>query len=300
MSGSSIAYLTKPGTEVQHYYLVTFLRMLCRYQVMRMHTVAYALFPTRAQSAAMAAAQRVVHNAAKKNYITHVNWMNGRRYYALTSKGARFLNELTEDYGARPTATALRKQNKDHREWCTLIAIASDQRGMRGFGEAEISGGMHTDIMGYFGHIPDAITLVENGDKRAAVWHEVETSRRSTTRRTSTPNELCGAEKFVRLVRTLQDKHHLVHEAKEWPLLLAVHCGSARIEREIRALIERVGGIKDERGYTLPFARGGELQVIINKLTCEHEGAWAGVLPWTGCPRDPQGPVDRFVQRQVR
>lgn len=301
---STIAYLTKPGTEVQHYYLVTFVRMLCRHQVMRMHTIAYALFPNRTQSAAMTAAQRVVSNARKKGYITHVNWMNGRRYYALTSKGARFLNELNEEEGAHSTVPALRKQNKDHREWGTLIAIASEQRGMSGLGEAEIAGSMYADLTKYFAHIPDAVTLVNRGNVRHALWHEVETSRRSTTRRTTTPKESCGAEKFAHLVETLRNKFYLTHAGEEWRLTLILHCGSAKIERELRGLLVGAGGTPEGDGYTFPFSRRTPtpelLAVVINQLPGEHENAWTGVLPWRGCDLEPKSPIDRFVHRPAR
>lgn len=314
------SFLNRAGLEVQHNYLVAFLRLLCRYQVLRMHTIAYGLFPLRTQSAALAAAQRVVSNAVKRKYVASVTWTNGRRYFALTGRGARFINELDPDFGARATISSLMSLNKEHREWGVLISMASEHRGMPGFSEALIAGQMHTDITTYFGHTPDAITLF--GD--IAVWHEVETSRRSTTRRAAAPRTMSGAEKLIHLVRTLRDAHHITHAGKQYPLALIMHCATDKIEREVRNLIltaiEPHGGTAVEEGFEVGFLRtaalddvpddmpeGGELsvptdgplmlQIVIDKLPATPEEAWTGVLPWAGCPGQPRGPLDEFIRR---
>lgn len=316
------SFLTRAGIEVQHNYLVAFLRLLARFEVLRMHTIAYGLFPSRTQSAALAAAQRVVSNAVKQRYVESVVWTNARRYYALTGKGARFVNELDPDFGARATGAALRLLNKEHREWGVLIAMASEHRRMPGFSESLIAGQMHTDITTYFGHTPDAVTLF--GD--IAVWHEVEMSRRSTTRRRAAPRTLSGAEKLIDLVRTLRTKHHITHGGKQYPVALIMHCATDKIEREVRNLILAAirphGGIEREEGFEVDFDRtpaddevpddmpeGGvlseptegpaALQIVINKLPATPEEAWSGVLPWAGCPGEPHGPVDEFIQMKA-
>lgn len=295
------AILNRAGPAVQHVYLVSFLRLLCRYECMRTYTVAFAMFPTRTQSAALAAAQRVVTNANKKGYIHALNWMDGRRYYALSPKGARFLNELDPEYCARSTVSALSRQNKNHRDWSVLIAIASEHRQFSGFSESLIAGDMHNDITSYFGHIPDAVTVMP----QAAIWHEVETSRRSTTRRVESPNALCGAEKLVHLVQTLRVKHVLTHHGKTYPVMLAMHCAGDKIEREVRALIEKAISpfLWEKKDYGYDVAREGSqsrsMMIIVNSLPLTPEdGAWTDVLPWAMSPGEPKSDVDRFVQRQ--
>lgn len=294
--------LSTHGYLVQHHYLVAFLHMLSRYECVKMHTVAYALFPSRTRSAAIAAAQRVVHNAARLKLIASVSWLSSERYYALTARGARYLNEVGPDddidVNARPTIKALALQNKKHRDWGVLIAIASEQRQMVGLSESLIAGALHKDISKYIGHVPDALTFVGSG----CVWHEVETSRRSTTRRAAAPGAMSGIEKLKHLIDSLRAKHHVVYQKTEWPVTLMMHCGSAKIEREVRAVIEKAilgqpGEEKSDDGYTVNFERGGPMHIVINRLPRTIEEAWDGVLPWADCEVEGKSEVDRFVVR---
>ena len=299
MTMTQRAVLTRAGPAAQRAYLLAFLRLVHQHECVRMYTVAFALFPNRTQSAALAAAQRVVTNAKQQRYIQSVNWMDSHRYYALTKRGAAFLNELDPELEAHSTMHALHLENKRHRHWGVLIAIASAQRGMEGFSEALISGEMHNDITTYFGHTPDAVTIANN----IAVWHEVETSRRSTTRRAETQGTLCGAEKLTHLVRTIREKRVLEHRGWAYPLILVMHCAGEAIERSVRAILDAavktLGGEKTSTGYSVPCdgADSDPLTITINLLPLEPEdGAWCGLLPWAGCPVKPVSECDEYLR----
>lgn len=303
------ALLNRAGPAVQHAYLFAFLRMLHQYECVRMFTVAFALFPNRTQTAASAAAQRVVTNAKKLRYIRSLNWMDGHRYYALTELGASFLNELDAELCAHSTVPTLRLENKRHRHWGVLIAIASAHRGAEGFSESLISGDMHSDITQYFGHTPDAVTVTDD----ACVWHEVETSRRSTSRKSETPDKMCGVEKLSHLVLTLREKRTLEHRGWAYPLTLIMHCVGGVIERSVRATIEAaitpLGGTPNANGYSVSCdgADNPPFIIIINMLPQEPEGpegpengtwsgAWSGVLPWRSCGGEVTSTCDQYLQ----
>ena len=293
------AVLNRAGPAVQRAYLLSFLHLVHQHECVRMYTVAFALFPNRAQSAAQAAAQRVVTHAMKLRYVRAVNWTDEHRYYALTQRGANFLNELDAELCAQATVHALHLQQKNHRHWGVLIAIASEHRGMLGFSEALISGEMHSDITTYFGHTPDAVTI--HGDK--AIWHEVETSSRSTTRRAKTPDVMCGTEKLIHLVRTIREKRALEFRAFMHPITLVMHCAGDAIERQVRTLVEAavmpLKGKKVKDGYSVPCdgADSDNLTIIINRLPVEPEnGAWCNVLPWSNCPGEVHSASDSYLQ----
>lgn len=325
MTIEKTSFLNRTGIEVQHHYLVAFLRLLARYEALRMHTIAYALFPLRTQTAAMAAAQRVVSNAVKLKYVDWRPWkgtIRYTRYYALTPKGARFVNALDPDFGARSTMPSLGLLNKEHRDYGVLIAIASEHRGMTGFSESLIAGQMHSDITKHFLHTPDALTLI-NG---RAVWHEVEMSPRSTKRHRATQDTPSGKEKLAHLVQVLRDKRHITHAGKQYPIALVMHCVTDKIARAVRSVIwdaiKDGGGTKSGDVFEVDFGRyasapnelpddmpeGGELlepeltdgprklEIIINRIPLRPEDAWSGVLPWAGCPGDLKGPLDHFMQ----
>lgn len=320
------SFLNRSGIEVQYNYLVAFLRLLARYEALRMHTIAYALFPRRTPEAAHAAAQRVVANALAEKYVDWAPWKGTTRYtryYALTRTGAQFVSALDPDFGARSTVSSLRLLNKEHRDWGVMIAMASEHRGMTGFSESLIAGQMHSDVTKYFGHTPDALTLT-NG---MAVWHEVETSPRSTRRHQATPKTPSGNEKLAHLVQVLRDKRHITHDEKQYAIALVMHCVTDKIERAVRRVIwdaiKDGGGTKSGDVFEVDFGRyasaanelpddmpeGGELlepeltdgprklEIIINRIPLWPEDAWSGVLPWAGCPGDPKGPLDHFMQQ---
>lgn len=300
---TSRAVLNRAGPAAQRAYLLAFLHLVRQHECVRMFTVAYALFPNRTQSAALAAAQRVVTNAKRLRYIQSVNWMDSHRYYALTKRGAAFVNELDPELCAHSTTQALHLENKKHRHWGVLIAIASEHRGMQGFSEAQIAGQMHTDITTYFSHTPDAVTI--DGDR--AVWHEVETSRRSTARRAETPETKCGAEKLVHLVQTIREKRVLEHQSWMHPITLVMHCAGDAIERSVRVTIEAAikphKGEANKHGYSVPCdgADSDPLIIIINLLPLEpDDGAWRGVLPWADCPGEVRSPCDDYSQPSAK
>ncbi|MDO9209100.1 MAG: hypothetical protein Q7T91_12700 [Sulfuricurvum sp.] len=298
--------LNTPGQVVQHTYLVAALKLLERYGAMRRHTIGYGLFPGRPLSAARAAIERVLCNAKKQGFVREQDWMNSQRYYALSTKGARFLNTLDEDWNASSNVATLRLHNKEHREWSQLIAMASEHRGWQGISEPELKGGLYNDITNYFGHMPDALTLVKDKAKAGglAIWHEVELSRRSTTRKETSPKMMCGVEKLAHLVQVMRDKHHLIYKKEEYMVALMLHCATDKIEREVRGVIEQSCAMnvlcKTGQGYEVGFKRpGGEsLQILVNRLAATHEEGW-DKMPWSWAGGSPRGVIDIFTEKRL-
>ena len=294
-------FVTISGTDVQREYLIRALELLHRYKVLRAYTLSYAMFPQRAQSAALAAVQRVIANAVEQGYIDYYQEPGARRYYALTRRGAFYLRSIDAGYAARSSLAALELKNREHREWGTLIAIASEHRGMRGMSEPEIAGSLYSELVEYFSHVPDALTF----DGEVAYWHEVETSRRSTT----AAGRKSGTEKFTHLVHTLIDKRHLVRAGHECPVVLVVHTGSEKIEREIRRLIASALDSHEDvelcgetaEGFGAEVSRGAhryDFRVIVNQLPSKPEQAWKEVLPWRGCPGQPAAELDEYLRHR--
>jgi hypothetical protein len=220
--------LIASGHLVQHAYLIQCLKLVHEFGALRVLTIAYAIFPGRAQTAASAAAQRVVSNALKRGYLAYSIEPDSRRYYALTLRGARVLHSSDDSYRVRSTTKALIFHRHEHREWCNVVALAARHRGLSSRSEAQIVGAAHAEIVRSFGHVPDAVTYYsEDGENRAA-WHEIELSRRSTS----------GTKKLAHLVRTLIEKRYLTHNDREHNISLVLHCATAKIERENHRVIQ--------------------------------------------------------------
>lgn len=302
-----IPVLGVSGTVAKAAYVTACLELLNTYKCLNMHALSFGLFPGRTRTAALAAAHRVVNNACAVGHIGYVDWRDEGRYYALTKKGAQHLNSVDKKYSAGSTLASLHDANKIHRTWGTLIAIAARSKAMRGFTESNLPPSLFGEVSRYFGKIPDAVTLTDN----TAVWHEVETSRRSTTRKKSAPKEPTGAERLRGLVRVLREKHHVVYREHEFVVALSLHCSNAKIERSVRRTVEQALASPDFKykafkktplGYAVEFERGGSdlLKIIITTLPKTQEETWSNVFPFTWCNVKPKSSVEKIVGQQTK
>lgn len=290
--------LNAAGYQVRDAYLVQCLRLIHEFGALRRLTIAYAMFPTRAQKAASAAAKRVVGNALKLGYIECSIQPDSKRYYALTLRGARVLNSYDDRYRVRSTTGALAFHRHEHREWCNVVTLAARHRGLHSRSEAQIVGAAHTEIVYSFGHVPDALTYVIDDTGHRVAWHEIELSRRS----------ISGTKKLAHLVQTLIEKRYLTHAGNEHIIDLVLHCATDKIERENRKVVraalarwaDHVHDL-DEDGDAVYAAQVGSgaarrwFLVYIDRLPATVEGAWASSLPWPGCPGVVSSDVDVFL-----
>lgn len=290
--------LNAPGHLVQHTYMLQCLRLVHEFGALRALTIAYAMFPLRTQTAASAAAKRVVSNALKLGYLTYAIEPDSRRYYALTLRGARVLHSLDDRYRIRSTASALKFHRHEHREWCNVVTLAARHRGLSSRSEAQLVGAAHSEIVRSFGHVPDAVTYYEEGEYRAA-WHEIELSRRSTS----------GIKKLAHLVRTLIEKRYLTHHDQEHNISLVMHCATEKILRENHRVIGEAlvaCGVElldldddADPAYVAQVGTGARrwwFIVYINRLPEGVEGAWGSSLPWPGAPGTVASDTDVFLQ----
>lgn len=295
------------GTAAKTAYITACLTLLNTYRCLNLYALSFGMFPGRTRTAALAAAHRVINNACEAGHVGYVDWRDEGRYYALTKKGGAYLNSIDRKFNAGSTLASLHDANKIHRTWGALIAIAACSKQMRGFTESNLPPSLFGEISSYFGKIPDAVTLTG----QTAVWHEIETSRRSTTRKKSAPKEPSGIERLRGLVRVLREKHHVVYRDKEYVVALSLHCSNAKIERSVRRTIEQAlvePGFKHPEfkmtphGYSVRFERGGSdlLNIIIATLPKTQEKTWSGVFPMTWSKVTPQSDVDQFVQSKKR
>lgn len=290
--------LTAPGHLVQHAYLIQCLRLVHEFSTLRVLTIAYAMFPTRAQKAASAAAHRVVSNAHALEYLACHIEPDSRRYYALTLKGARVLHSFDDSYRVRSTISALHFHRHEHREWCNVVALASRHRGLTSRSEAQIVGAAHSEIVRSFGHVPDAVTYYEENGEHWVAWHEVELSRRSTS----------GTKKLRHLVHTLIEKRYLTHDNREHNINLVLHCATEKIERENRKVVAEAlaacgAGVQEleddaDAAFVAQVGLGKArrwFSVYIDRLPANVEGAWGSELPWPGAPGEIASDVDVYL-----
>ncbi|WP_395008194.1 hypothetical protein [Undibacterium sp.] len=299
-------HLTKNGTEVREFYLREALKLVQKYGIVRAHTLAFGLFPNRTQKAATSAAQRVLANATEAGYLRAKDDVKTRRrYYALTISGARYLNEVAPEYPTKATQALLEHMSRaNHKDWGILIAMASNTRAhMVGVTEDQLWAKLRNETLNYFGHVPDALTFYTNGaGKPIAVWHEVEASRRS---RTASHNEKARAKSIGKtarsgmdhlrdLLKQLRSKRFITYENQEYTVALVMHCATAKIEREIRNVIEDVfsrAGVTESDGvYSVAFnaAKFGDLVISINRLPEKVECTWIDTfgMPWPNAPKE--------------
>jgi hypothetical protein len=255
--------LIASGVKAQEHYLQLGLKLLHLHGTLRVRTLAYALFPNRAEKAALAAAYRVLANAADQAFIEFADEKKSRyRYYALSRSGAAYLRATGVVPEAAPTTALLNKTGSEarsnmvkanHREWTNLLAIASKQRGHRSWSETSyIHSGFQEDVSRRIGHIPDALTLFDGEDGAAAIWHEVELSRRSSgpprivkkkdakTGKMRTIEVESGQTKLVKLVNALRERKVLLNrEGERHTATLMYHCATPLIASEVERTIIR-------------------------------------------------------------
>lgn len=308
-------HLNTNGITVQEHYLREALALLMRYGTLRLYSLAFGLFPLRAPSAALAAAQRVMANAVKCGYVAFADEPKSRRrYYALSAAGARHLREETDEIWAEATTHLLKKLTRaHHREWSNLCAIAAARRGLESYAESDFWGqAFRTDVTQNFGHVPDALTFLEVNNTPLVVWHEFELSRRSVRSRRRGPlaadeQDRSGVGKFRHLLHTLRAKRYITNGAVEHVVMLLLHCATVKIARELeRMLRDYCSGngvvLNGAEGvFRMPFMTkgAGSLEVRFNLLPSKGdiESVWHDTndLPWQGAEAAVENYNEQFV-----
>jgi hypothetical protein len=230
-------FLIVDALHARRHYLLEALELLMRYGTLRVQGLAFGLFPNRSQSAALAAAQRVVANAVGRGFISSADDPANRfRYYALTAAGARFIRAEGGTQEAAPTVQLLKNLTRArHREWTNICSIAAIRRGLESYAETDYYGqSFRTELNERFGHIPDALTFVDIGTRATAVWHEIELSRRSMRNLKTRPlkpdeRDNSGIGKWRQLLHTLRQRCVLSHRGVEHRVMLVVHCASSTL-----------------------------------------------------------------------
>ena len=257
--------LNAPGNQVQHAYLIQCLRLVHEFGALRVLTIAFAMFPSRAQTAASAAAKRVVSNALKRGLLAYSIEPDSRRYYALTLRGARILHSVDDTYRVRSTTKTLEFYRHDHREWCNVVALAARHRELNSLSEAQITGAAYSEILNIFSYVPDAVTYYSDGGENRAAWHEIELSRRSTA----------GTKKLRHLVQTLIEKRYLTRNNLEHDISLVMHCATAKIERENHKVIQEALAAYD-------VLRGEDAKAVASAAVVAAEAAEAAAAEAAG------------------
>jgi hypothetical protein len=230
-------YLLVDALDARQHYLTEALKLLMRYGTLKMHGLAYGLYPNRTMKAAMAAAHRVASHALKLGFIRSADDPGTRfRYYALTAAGARFLREHGGPDDAESTTHLLKKLTRaHHREWTNLCSIAAIRRQLESYAETDyFRKSFRAELLERFGHIPDALTYAEIGNIPTVVWHEIELSRRSMRNletRPLAPGELdrSGIGKWLHLLGTLRQRRVLTHKGTDHQVRLVVHCANSTL-----------------------------------------------------------------------
>ena len=336
---------TVDTTVLRDSYLLQALALLLRHGHLRAYAIAYALFPGRTASAGLAAAQRVLAGGIKSSYIVGgTDKKTSRRFYALTGKGARHLaeNDRKYDYahstrdtldallsppGSDQAATPDKKLRTlprwQHREWASLITMASNQReNCFGLAEYELWGVLKDQLKTNFRSYPDALTF--HVPSSTVVWHEVETSRRKRTypngeteryvlRDGNRRKEITGFRKLIGLIDHLRSASaDFTYGTKLYRVArLVLHYRTNVIENELRALIEKTYLIKpDAEGeYWLNADHGarvqGPLSIEFSALLDSTDEAWPGQwslqesdknpLPFRRCGPAVIRPAEPFI-----
>lgn len=314
-SRNTTRHLNANGVRVQQHYMGEALTLLMRHGTLRMHSVAFGMFPNRTPSAALAAAQRVVANAVGAGYVVHADEPKSRfRYYALSSSGARYLRRETDEMWAEPTTNLLKTLTRaHHREWSNLCAISATRRGLESYGESDFWGqAFRHDVTHNFGHIPDALTFIEVNNEAQVVWHEFELSRRSVRSPKRGPlapgeQDRSGVGKFRHLLATLRGRRFIRNGLIDHTVVLLLHCATAKIlrelERNLRAYCvdSNTKLVGTDGVFRMPFmAKGaGSLELRFNLLPDEGaiEAVWHDTndLPWQGADAQLETYNEQFV-----
>jgi hypothetical protein len=270
-------FLIVDALHARRHYLLEALELMMRYGTLRAQGLAYGLFPNRSQPAALAAAQRVIANAVGRGFMASVaDPASQFRYYALTAAGARFVREQGGPQDAASTVHLLGKLTRaHHREWTNICSIAAIRRGLESYAETDYYGqAFRAELNERFGHIPDALTFGDIGNRPTAVWHEIELSRRSMRNLQTRPlkaeeRDNSGIGKWRQLLHTLRQRCVLTHRNVDHRLMLVVHCASSTL---LSILVKHLGLYAEK--YNLP-CQGG-LHFANEGASCQVQTAnWA-------------------------
>ncbi len=235
-------------------YLMEALAHLNEFGKGRAASIAYALFPARGSQAAYAATKRVLAGACKRGLVEHSDEAGTQfRYYALTRRGAAYLNERIDlPGGAHATTTTLNSHARAaHREWTTLLTLwARNQQGLEPVNEFALWGVGGQGVRAQFAAVPDGLTFDLDPAQSTVYWHEIELSRRSQWTQEETAKAKKEAERadkvfrgsgkhiFQTLLRRVQQQRYVVRGGREFNVCLVLHCASEQIKRELSGWIE--------------------------------------------------------------
>lgn len=116
---------------------ITALEHLDRFRFLRSIDFAFALYPTRTLTAALAAASNLVAGLLEDKVARRHVTRDGLVIYGLTQAGANLLHEHgVEDARAHRSLAEIR--HPEHRLWANLVVIAANSRAMGGATESEV------------------------------------------------------------------------------------------------------------------------------------------------------------------
>lgn len=305
------------GETAREAYLVRALAHLNEFKIGRVQSLAYALFPLRTQAAALAATQRVTAHAVDLRLVTYKDEVTTQhRYYALTRRGARYLNERA-DLAVPATQTNAKLEclvRAPHREFTTLLTCwARAQEGLLPVNEFELWA-LDTcgEVRERFQAIPDGLTFDLDPATPVVYWHEIELSRRSqwTDEETAKakaayavsgkPFRGSGKRLFKVLLWRIHRLRYIAHAGREFDVRLVLHCATPQIKRDLSAFIEETftdnevtafGLRKISDGYALKYAggdgggqRGDGFLILLDLLPESSAKVWHndGIFPWAG------------------
>jgi len=325
--------------EVRDSYLLRALALLSRHGHLRTFGLAFGLFPDRTRPAAVGAATRVIANGLAGGLLAAFDDpITRHRFYALTGPGARYLKAADIGYdhvsattytlpspsaraGVNPAAPSAKKGMRKwrHREWASLIAMASDQRkGFVGIAELELLTKYRNQLIAQFSYrVPDALFVCPS--KGSITWHEVETSRRArsfgkdkdkqaiTSKTVRLENgkdhtQLVGTEHVIELIQMLRSPtRRLVCKGADgdgrdcYVEKLVFHTANNVIFNELNVLLKAkyIDNYTDGNGlFALPWLSASETRVEEKLIVC--------LIPLPASPEQawpvPHGPANRLPE----
>lgn len=114
------------------------LLLLNRFRVIRTIDVAVLCYPERSFKAALTAAQRAVRGMVKEQLIRRYKSDRFQTIYALTARGARWLQERGHENAMSSVRRVSDMTNPEHRLWLQLLVVAAEARGLQAETEQEL------------------------------------------------------------------------------------------------------------------------------------------------------------------
>lgn len=242
------------------------LLLVNRFRVVRTIDIAVHCFPERPFKAALTAAQRTVRRLVKAKLLARYKTERMMTIYGLTQRGVAWLaeRELNATASVRRVSDMT---NPEHRLWAQFITLCAEARGLEAMSEAELlvrlnskvkKGGTKT-VQGLMSAVlptkgssktfhlrPDAAALEEG----QLIWFEIDRSSRGSAR----------AKALTALALSIGSQ-----TALKVPLgKLVLFCSTERVEKRVRATIERLA---------VDQARIGEFE-LKRKLRACSDGSW--------------------------